>query len=64
MKAPPESKTPVPTETWLVEDEESFWDTIKMILEPEYSVRCFPSPERAWKAIEEEKVPLAILLDL
>ena len=52
-----------PPEIWLADDDEDFWGTIKMILEPEYSIRCFATLPETEEALENGPLPKILLLD-
>ncbi|MFO7767758.1 MAG: response regulator [bacterium] len=50
-------------EIWLADDNEDFWGTIQMILEPEYSIRCFATLPETEEALERGPLPKILLLD-
>lgn len=53
----------VPPEIWLADDNEDFWETIKLVLEPDYSIRCFATLPETEEALERGPLPKILLLD-
>jgi len=63
VKAMERGSDNVPPEIWLADDDEDFWGTIQIILEPAYSIRCFATLRETEEALEKGPLPKILLLD-